>query len=231
MGQKVDPKSFRLGIIYSWKSKWFAKKNFRFLLKEDMEIRDFLQKKLKDAGISSLNISRSAKLVTIDIHSSRPGIIIGKGGAGVEELKKEIKKIVNKRDSKGDVKIAIVEVRNPFANAQIVADMVSEQLEKRVAFRRILKQTIDKVKEAKGVKGVRVALSGRLSAGSDMSRREWLSQGNLPLHTIRANIDFAKSTAYTTYGKTGVKVWIYKGEVFEDKISKKNKASMTNGKK
>ncbi len=210
----MHPRSFRVGNIYSWKSKWFAKKNYRFMLEQDMRIREFLNDKLKDAGVAEIEIYRSPRLVTVTIHTSRPGIIIGRGGAGVEELRDGVKKIINKGSGKVDVKISIEEIKNPQANAQLVAQSVVDQLEKRIAFKRVLKQGIDKVYEADGVKGVRIGVSGRLN-GRDMSRREWLARGNIPLHTLRANVDYASVAAHTIAGLVGVKVWIYKGEVFK----------------
>jgi small subunit ribosomal protein S3 len=218
MGQKVHPKSFRLGVIGTWRSRWFGKKNFHKMLEEDTKIRRYVQKKLKDAGVADVIIQRSPRLITVIVLTSRPGLIIGRGGSGAEELRSEVKQQINASEKKIDIKINIEEIRNPYANAELVAQSVVEQLEKRMPFRRILKQTIEKVIEAKGVQGVKVALGGRLN-GSEMGRREWLSQGNIPLHTIRADIDFARATAATTYGAVGVKVWIYKGEIFEEKRS------------
>ncbi len=214
MGQKVHPRGFRLGVLYSWPSKWFGKKNFREMLQEDTRIREFLERKLKEAGVAGIEIERSPRLITITVQTSRPGLIIGRGGAGVEQLKNEVKKQISAANQKMEVKVNIEEIRNPYGHAKLVAQAVAEQLEKRVAFRRIMKQMAEKVMEAQNVKGVKIAVSGRLN-GSDMGRREWLAKGNIPLHTIRANIDFACYTARTTYGAVGVKVWIYSGEVFE----------------
>lgn len=214
MGQKVHPRGFRLGVLYSWPSKWFGKKNFRGMLQEDTRIRSFLERKLKEAGIAGIEIQRSPRLITITVQTSRPGLIIGRGGAGVEQLKNEVKKQISAASQKMEVKVNIEEIRNPYGHAKLVAQGVAEQLEKRVAFRRIMKQMSEKVMEAQNVKGVKIALAGRLN-GADMGRREWLAKGNIPLHTIRANIDYAGATARTTYGAVGVKVWIYTGEVFE----------------
>lgn len=214
MGQKVHPRGFRLGVLYSWPSKWFGKKNFRDMLQEDTRIRSFLERKLKEAGVAGIEIQRSPRLITIVVQTSRPGLIIGRGGAGVEQLKNEVKKQISAASQKMEVKVNIEEIRNPYGRAKLVAQSVAEQLEKRVAFRRIMKQMAEKVMEAQNVKGVKIALAGRLN-GADMGRREWLAKGNIPLHTIRANIDYAGATARTTYGAVGVKVWIYTGEVFE----------------
>ncbi len=216
MGQKVDPRSFRLGVIRTWRSRWFKRNDFHTFLEEDTKIRNFLTEKLKDSGIADIIIQRSPRLITIGIMTSRPGLIIGRGGAGVDELRGEIKNLIQVTSSKVDVKINIEEIRNPYANANLVAQSVVEQLEKRMAFRRVLKQTIEKVSEAQGVEGIKIMVSGRLN-GAEMGRREWLADGNIPLHTLRADIDFAKATARTTYGAVGIKVWINKGEVFEKK--------------
>ncbi len=184
------------------------------MLQEDTRIRSFLERKLKEAGIAGIEIQRSPRLITITVQTSRPGLIIGRGGAGVEQLKNEVKKQISAANRKMEVKVNIEEIRNPYGRAKLVAQSVVEQLEKRVAFRRIMKQMSEKVMEAQNVKGVKIALAGRLN-GADMGRREWLAKGNIPLHTIRANIDFACATARTTYGAVGIKVWIYTGEVFE----------------
>lgn len=184
------------------------------MLQEDTRIRSFLERKLKEAGIAGIEIQRSPRLITITVQTSRPGLIIGRGGAGVEQLKNEVKKQISAASQKMEVKVNIEEIRNPYGRAKLVAQSVAEQLEKRVAFRRIMKQMSEKVMEAQNVKGVKIALAGRLN-GADMGRREWLAKGNIPLHTIRANIDYAGATARTTYGAVGVKVWIYTGEVFE----------------
>lgn len=211
MGQKVHPMAFRLGVLYTSKSKWFATHTFSELLKEDVRIRKFLKGKLRDAGVSLIEIERSAHIINIIIHSSRPGVIIGRGGADVEMLKKEIhnqflgsKKIT--------VNITIQEVQKPDMNAQLICRAIIEQIEKRMPTRQIMKRAIEQVKKVGG-KGVRVTLSGRLN-GAEIARRETLSFGKLPLHTIRADIDYARDAAYTTYGTVGVKVWVYKGEIF-----------------
>lgn len=210
MGQKVSPTSFRLGFIKSWSSKWFSeKKKYRTNFLNDLKVEKYILKKLKNAAISKVEIERSAQAVKINIYSSRPGIIIGRGGSGIDQLKSEIEKIINEK-----VNINIQEVKNPEGDAAIVAHVMAEQLEKRISFRRVLKQAIDRSMNSPGVKGIRVMVAGRLD-GSEMSRREWLSEGSMPLHTLRANIDFAKERAYTTYGVIGIKVWIYKGEVFK----------------
>jgi len=213
MARKVTPISFRIGITKPWKSKWFLRstKGYREFLIQDIKIRDLIFKKLRHAAIEKVEIGRSPEAITIDIYTSRPGIIIGRGGGGVEELKGEIEKML---PPKIKVNINIQEVKNPEASAKLVAFFMAEQLEKRISYRRVMKQAIDRTMQAAEVKGVKVMLSGRLD-GAEIARKEWLSKGKLPLHTLRAEIDFAREEAHTTYGVVGIKVWIYKGEVFE----------------
>jgi len=214
MGQKVNPKIFRVGISQNWKSKWFSQKDYKKYLKEDIEIRKYLRKKLKEAGIADIVIERSANKITVDIHTSKPGLVIGRGGKGADDLKKEIKERVLK-NSKVSLEVNIKEVTQPYLNAEIVCGNVIEQIEKRLPYRRVMKRAIENVMRA-GAKGVKIRVSGRLN-GAEIARAEKLSEGCIPLHTIRADIDYARGTAFTTYGCIGVKVWIYKGEVFEKK--------------
>ena len=206
MSHKVDPISNRLGIIKDWNSKWFNKKKRADYLREDSLIRDFIKKKLAKAAIEKIIIERSANLINIIVYSARPGIIIGRGGTGVEELKKEIKK---KIQEKSEVRLDIQEIRKSEVSAVLVGQNIAEQLEKRMPFRRVLKKSIGQVSQNKNVKGVKIAVKGRLD-GTEMARREWLKDGRIPLQTLRADIDFAKVNAYTTYGVVGIKVWIYK---------------------
>jgi small subunit ribosomal protein S3 len=206
MSHKVDPISNRLGIIKDWNSRWFNKKKRADYLREDSLIRDFIKKKLAKAAIERVIIERSANLINIIVYSARPGIIIGRGGTGVEELKKEIKK---KIQEKSEVRLDIKEIRKSEVSAVLVGQNIAEQLEKRMPFRRVLKKSIDQVSQNKNVKGVKIAVKGRLG-GTEMARREWLKDGRIPLQTLRADIDFAKINAYTTYGVIGIKVWIYK---------------------
>jgi len=208
VGQKVNPKAFRLGVLTTWTSKWFDKKNYQKFLREDVELRDYIMQKLKGAAIEQVIIERSPNMIELTIYTARPGIVIGRGGQGIEELKNNLIKKIKKK-----VHLEIQEIRNPDASAVLIAQSVAEQLERRFSFRRVLKQTIDRVSQNKDVEGVKIAVSGRLN-GAEMSRREWLSKGKIPLQTIRANIDFGKINAYTAYGVIGVKVWIYKGEIF-----------------
>lgn len=217
MGHKVNPISFRLGGLQTWRSKWFAnKKDYRHLLKKDIELKKFLREKLRNAALSRIEIERSPRVIAINIYSSRPGIIIGRGGSGIEELKKDLSRMFQEKTK---IDINIKEVRKPETDAQIVGYLIAEQLEKRVPFRRVIKQSLERIKQNKEIKGARLMVAGRLD-GADMSRREWVGYGKVPLHTLRANIDYATFTARTTYGVIGIKVWLYKGEVFEDDSQK-----------
>ncbi|MHB0869687.1 MAG: 30S ribosomal protein S3 [Chloroflexota bacterium] len=206
MGQKVHPVGFRLGVIKDWQSKWYADKDYTVLLHEDLRVRRMLIKRLVDAGVPRVEIERSANQMTITIHSAKPGIVIGKSGAKVEELRRELEALTGKK-----VRVTIQEIRQPELDATLVARSVSEQLERRVAFRRAMKQAVGRAMKS-GAKGIRVSTSGRLG-GAEMSRREWEREGRVPLHTLRADIDFGQAEALTTFGLVGVKVWIYKGDV------------------
>ncbi|MBE9534662.1 MAG: 30S ribosomal protein S3 [Proteobacteria bacterium] len=206
MGQKVHPIGLRLGVIRTWDSTWFAKKEYANLVYEDAEIRRFLKEKLYHAGISRIEIARAADRAKIRIHTARPGIVIGKKGAEIEALKRELEQIV-----KREVMIDIQEVRKPEMDATLVAENIALQLTRRVAFRRAMKKAVSSSLKF-GAKGVRVACAGRLG-GAEMARREWYREGRVPLHTLRADIDYGTAVAKTTYGVIGVKVWIFKGEV------------------
>lgn len=206
MGQKVHPIGLRLGIIRSWDSKWFAKKEYANLVYEDAEIRKFLKEKLYHAGISRIEIARAADRARIRIHTARPGIVIGKKGSEIEALKQQLEQIVRR-----EVMIDIQEVRKPEMDATLVAENIALQLTRRVAFRRAMKKAVSSSLKF-GAKGVRVACAGRLG-GAEMARREWYREGRVPLHTLRADIDYGTAVAKTTYGVIGVKVWIFKGEV------------------
>lgn len=215
MSHNVHPKIFRLKEIDNWKSQWFNKKKFKQNLEQDYRIREFLKGQLKSAAVDEVIIKRSANSVHIIIRAARPGIIIGRGGTGIQELKKELIKKIFKGKIKGlDIKLDVEEVRKSETQAAVVAQAVAEQLERRMPFRRVLKQTLDKLIQTSEVKGAKISVAGRLN-GAEMARREWLMKGRLPLQTIRANIDYAQANAYTTYGVIGVKVWIYKGEQFD----------------
>jgi len=227
MTHVAHPYAQRLGIIRDWKSRWFVRDRaqFREFLKTDTLLRDWLKKRLKGMYVSDVEIERGANVLRIIIKTARPGMLIGRSGEGVQRLNKEIhKKLAGMNLSEmPDVKVDIEEVRNPESNAQIVAEMVAEGLEKRMPFRRVLKQTVEKVMANRDVKGVRISISGRIG-GAEMSRSEEVKRGRVPLQTLRADIDFARAEAYLAYtGLVGIKVWIYKGDIFEQK--KENKQS------
>ncbi len=215
MSHKVHPRAFRLGYTADWKSRWFNKKKYKEFLKQDYKLREFIIAKLKQTAIKEIEITRSANLLNIKIYTARPGIIIGRGGAGVQDLKREIISKIFKGQTKGlDIKIDIEEIRKPETHAEIIAQNIAEQLERRRPFRRVIKQTLDKVIQDPDVKGVKISVAGRLG-GTEMARQEWLRKGKVPLQTLRADINYAYINAYTTYGVIGVKVWVYKGEKFE----------------
>ncbi|MGW8184715.1 MAG: 30S ribosomal protein S3 [Candidatus Moraniibacteriota bacterium] len=218
MGQKVNPKGFRLGITTTWRSRWFGGKDIAKNLQGDVKMRNFIMKKWKQASIADVELERSENDIKLIILTSRPGVLIGRGGSGIEDISRAVKKefFMGRRMV---IKIDIKEVKDFEANASIMAQQVAEQLEKRVPFRRALKTTLDQTDKNSAVKGIKVEVSGRLG-GAEMSRKEWLSKGTIPLQTLRADIDFARATARTTYGAIGVKVWIYKGEIFEEKNNK-----------
>ncbi|WP_027625083.1 30S ribosomal protein S3 [Clostridium lundense] len=213
MGQKVHPHGLRVGVIKDWDAKWYAdKKNFADNLVEDNLIREYVKNKAYSAGVSKIEIERAAKRVKLNIYTAKPGMIIGKGGQGIDALKKELLTLV--KDDK-NVLINIVEVKAPETNAQLMAENVAQQLEKRISFRRAMKQTIQRAMKS-GVKGVKTSCSGRLG-GADIARTEQYHEGTIPLQTLRADIDYGFAEADTTYGKIGVKVWVYRGEVLPAK--------------
>ena len=210
MGQKVNPHGARVGVILDWSTKWYAgKKDFSNNLIEDYKLRKMLKEKLDASGVSSIDIERSASKVSVTIHTAKPGIVIGRGGAGVEALKKEIEAFTGKA-----VSLNIMEIKLPDADAQLVAENIAQQLEKRVSFRRAMKQTIGRAMKTPGVKGIKTKVSGRLG-GADIARSEGYHEGSIPLQTLRADIDYGFAEAKTTYGRIGVKVWIYKGQVLQ----------------
>ncbi|MDD5544066.1 MAG: 30S ribosomal protein S3 [Acidobacteriia bacterium] len=210
MGQKTHPYGFRLGYTKGWRSRWFSRRDFGVLLHEDLKLKKMLKEKLGHAGVSSVEIERAANKLRITIHASRPGIIIGRKGADIDRLKQEIVKATGR-----DVYLGIQEVNKPELDAQLVAEAIAMQLEKRVAFRRAMRKAVDSAQRF-GAKGIKVRCSGRLN-GAEIARSEWYLQGQLPLHTLRADIDYGFAEAKTTYGQIGVKVWIYRGEIFETK--------------
>ena len=224
MGQKVNPIGFRLGINKDWESKWYANKNYAEILNKDIKIREYLEKKLKDAAVACIEISRKKTRVDVTIHTAKPGVIIGKGGEDIEKLRKEIKKLANE-----DVYVNIVEVKNPDLNAKLVAQNIASQIEARAPFRSAQKRAIRNTMKA-GAKGIKTAVSGRLG-GAEMARTEGYTEGTVPLHTIRADVDYATAEADTTYGKIGVKVWIYKDEILPAKRGTRGDGSHVNAKK
>ena len=210
MGQKVHPVGLRVGIIRDWESKWYADKDYANLLHEDIKVREYIAKRLVDASVSKVEIERAANRINITIHTAKPGMVIGKGGTEVEALRKALNELTAKR-----VHINIVEIKRADVDAKLVAENIARQLENRVSFRRAQKQTIQRAMRA-GAKGIKTQVSGRLG-GADIARAEHYSEGTVPLHTLRADIDYAHAEADTTYGKLGVKVWIYRGEVLPTK--------------
>ncbi len=229
MSRKINPKLFRLGITKQWDSRWFPKKKtLPKILEEDFKIREFLKKKLKPAGIENIIIERLGNELSINITTARPGVIIGRGGKGIDDLTKEVDSLINKHRKtvglaeKVVLSINISEVKSPTASAQVVANLIAEDLEKRTPFRKVMKRMIDQVSKNKEVEGVKIRVSGRLG-GADIARSEHLEWGKMPLQTLRADIDFAMARAIDTYGSLGIKVWIYKGQVFEEDKSDINK--------
>lgn len=215
MGQKVNPHGLRIGIIKDWDTKWYAnKKNFGDMLLEDVKVRKYIKDKLQLAGISRVEIERFANKIRINVNTAKPGLVIGKGGTGIEELRKELEKLTGK-----SVLINISEIKNPELDAQLVAENIASQLEKRISFRRAMKQAMTRSMKL-GAKGIKTAVSGRLG-GAEIARAEHYHEGTIPLQTLRADIDYGFAEANTTYGKIGVKVWIYKGEVLPVKKVKK----------
>ena len=213
MGQKVNPHGIRVGVIKDWDSKWYAEADFADNLVEDHKIRKFLKKKLYNSGVSKIEIERASDRVKVIIYTAKPGVVIGKGGAEIEKLKAEVQKLTEKK-----LFVDIKEVKRPERDAQLVAENIAQQLENRVSFRRAMKSTMGRSMKA-GVKGIKTSCSGRLG-GADMARTEFYSEGTIPLQTLRADIDYGFAEADTTYGKLGVKVWIYKGEVLPTKAHK-----------
>ena len=207
MGQKVNPIGFRIGINRTWDSRWFANKdNYANLLHEDLELRSFLQQRLQQAGLSKVVIERPAKRARVTIHTARPGVVIGKKGADIEALRLELA-----RRTGGDVSLNIVEIRKPEIDAQLIAENIAQQLERRIAFRRAMKRSVQSAMRL-GAQGIRINCGGRLG-GAEIARTEWYREGQVPLHTLRADIDYGTARAKTTYGICGVKVWVYRGEI------------------
>ena len=209
MGQKINPHGLRVGVIKDWDAKWYAEKDFADKLHEDLAVREHIAKKLSDASVSRVEIERAANRINVSVHTAKPGMVIGKGGSEVDALRNELNNLTNKR-----VHVNIVEIKKPDIDATLVAKSIAEQLENRISFRRAQKQAIQRAMR-QGAQGIRTLVAGRLN-GADIARSEGFSEGTVPLHTLRADIDFANEEADTTYGKLGVKVWIYKGEVLPE---------------
>ena len=210
MGRKVHPYGFRLGTSRTWNAKWYADKNYTTLLKEDISIRQLVSKRLANASVALVDIERGINHVTVTVHTAKPGIVIGKGGANVEALRQQIGRLTTSK-----VKLEIKEIRQPELDAVLVASNIAQQLSRRIAFRKAIKQAVQRTMKA-GAKGVRIAVSGRLG-GSEMARREWDKEGRIPLNTLRADISYGQVHAHTTYGRIGVKVWIYRGDVIPER--------------
>ncbi|MFA7148747.1 MAG: 30S ribosomal protein S3 [Syntrophomonadaceae bacterium] len=206
MGQKVHPKGFRIGIIRDWDSNWYADRDYTELLHEDYKLRHYIKEHFYTAGISKVEIQRTGNRVRVTIHTAKPGIVIGRGGAEVEKLKADLIKMTGK-----NININIQEIKKPELDAQIVAENIAQQLEKRISFRRAMKQTVGRTMRA-GAIGIKIAISGRLG-GAEIARSEWYSEGKVPLHTLRADVDYGFAEANTTYGKIGIKVWVNRGEI------------------
>ena len=209
MGQKVNPIGLRLGINRTWDSRWYADSEYADLLHEDIRLRNYLKKRLAQAGVSKVVIERPAKKARITIHTARPGVVIGKKGADIERLRKELSKMTS-----SDVHLNIVEIRKPEIDAQLVAENIAQQLERRIGFRRAMKRAVQSAMRL-GAQGIRINCGGRLG-GAEIARTEWYREGRVPLHTLRADIDYGLTTAHTTYGTCGVKVWVFKGEIMEN---------------
>ncbi|MGC8657883.1 MAG: 30S ribosomal protein S3 [Desulfomonilaceae bacterium] len=209
MGQKVHPHGFRLGVTRTWDSRWFSQKEYGNFLIEDLKLREFVKKRLSQASIAKMEIERAAGKIRLLIHTARPGVVIGPKGAEIEKLRREILRV-----TKQDVIVDVKEIRKPEIDAQLVAENVAQQLERRIAFRRAMKKSVTSALKS-GAKGIRIATAGRLG-GAEMARREWYREGRVPLHTLRADIDYGYAQATTTYGVIGVKVWIFKGEMIKN---------------
>ena len=212
MGQKVHPYGFRIGVNRGWQSKWYADRNYTELVQEDLRVRRIIRERYPEAGVSSIEIDRNANTLTVTIHTAKPGIVIGRGGQKVDELKNVLEKQTGKR-----VRVNIQEIRQPELDAQLVARNVADQLQRRVSFRRALKQTVHHTMQ-RGAKGIKIVIGGRLG-GAEMSRREKEHEGRVPLHTLRADIDYGMAEAHTTFGRIGVKVWIYRGDVLPERAA------------
>ena len=220
MGHKVHPYGFRIGVSRGWTANWYADKGYADLLKEDFTIRDLIDKRLANASVSHVEIERGINHVTVTIHTAKPGIVIGKGGANVEALRQQIGKISSRK-----VKLEIKEIRQPELDAQLVAANIAQQLSRRIAFKKAMKQSVQRTMKA-GAKGVRIAVAGRLG-GAEMARREWEREGRIPLGTLRADISYGQVHAHTTYGRIGVKVWVYRGDIIPERQAPREAVATT----
>ncbi|MDA0675776.1 MAG: 30S ribosomal protein S3 [Proteobacteria bacterium] len=219
MGQKINPIGLRLGVNRTWDSRWYADGDYANLLHEDIKIRDFLKKRLSQAGVARIVIERPAKKARVTIHTARPGVVIGKKGADIDKLRQELAAITG-----GEVHLNIIEIRKPEIDAQLVAENIAQQLERRVHFRRAMKRAVQSAMRL-GAQGIRINCGGRLG-GAEIARMEWYREGRVPLHTLRADIDYGTSTAFTTYGTCGVKVWVFKGEIMAHDPSAQDRRAM-----
>lgn len=220
MGHKINPVAFRLGLTQNWRSRWFNKAKYQQFLKEDFVIRSFLTKKLAKSGLDKVEIERSINSVNVIIQAARPGLIIGRGGSGIEDLREEVKHLLHKKFGtplKMDLRLSVEEVKQAESKAAIAAQVMVEQIEKRIPYRRVMKRSLEKISQSKDVQGAKVMIKGRLD-GNEIARRAWLRKGTIPLHTMRANIDYAQATAFTTYGTVGIKVWVCKKDTKETNI-------------
>jgi small subunit ribosomal protein S3 len=221
MSHTSHPFSHRLGVLRTWKSRWFSDRAYQERLREDILLREFLDKRLRGMFVDVVEIERSPDTLNVIIKTTRPGIMIGRGGEGIEKIKKEIEKIIKKsrrtvESAAKHIKLTVEEVRSPEAHAQVMVSQISQDLEKRLPFRRVMKQNLGKIIASKEVGGAKIALAGRLD-GSEMARHEWLKEGRIPLQTLRADVDFARGRAHLPYGDIGIKIWIYRGEIFDKK--------------
>ncbi len=221
MGQKTNPTGMRIGITSDWRSKWFGKKEYKENLKQDLSIRQEIMNKWKNAAIDDVIIERPSGVLKLIIKTARPGVLIGRGGSGITDIQEFVKRTILK-DKKKEIKVDVQEIKNIEESARAMAQNIAEQIEKRLPFKRVMKAAVEQAEKNRNVKGARIELAGRLG-GAEMSRREWVASGTIPLHTLRADIDFARVTAVTTYGTIGVKVWLYKGEIFDDSNKENNK--------
>lgn len=219
MGHKVHPKIFRTGIIYPWDSKWFSKRDFAKFLREDVSIKTFLVGKLKDAGLAKIEIDRTPRALTVTVYAAKPGVVIGRGGTGIDDLKTALRKLLTKGREKSQLNLNVIEVSQPSLIAELILQSMIVDIEKRLAFRRVLKQHLDRMQKA-GAKGAKLQISGRLN-GAEIARTEKLAWGSVPLHNLRADIDYASGFARTLFGTIGIKVWLYRGEIFDKKADKK----------